>query len=87
MTERKDEQEAREALARANREAETLGGSSMARAGQRLVDHFTGADAKAEADDGAPDPIEIWGRRIGRGLSLLLFCYLLWELGQTLSAR
>lgn len=51
---------AREALARAEAEGETVGGSALARAAR-----------DAAGADGATDPIELWGRRIGRALSLL----------------
>lgn len=59
------EREAREVLERARRDSETLGGSSVARAARRLGDHFAGRDAEPQ------DPVELWGRRIGRGLSLI----------------
>ena len=68
------EQEAREVLDRLARESETLGSSAAARAAgwrSRLSDHFSGRDAVDEAQDGAADPIELWGRRIGRILSLI----------------
>jgi hypothetical protein len=64
------EREAREALDRVAREAETIGGSSLGRIGRRVGDHFAARDAVGETDDGT-DPIELWGRRIGRALSLL----------------
>jgi hypothetical protein len=38
---------------------------------QRLLDHFAGRDALREAGKDAPDPAELWGRRIGRALSLI----------------
>lgn len=57
---------AREALARAEAEGETVGGSALARAARRAGEHFAARDAA-----GATDPIELWGRRIGRALSLL----------------
>lgn len=69
--------EAADALERVARESETLGGSTLARAAKRVGDHFSGADAIGEADDGATDPIEVWGRRIGRALSVILFIVLL----------
>jgi hypothetical protein len=40
----------------------TFAGSAMADAARRAVDHFGAKDA--------PDPVELWGRRIGRALSL-----------------
>jgi hypothetical protein len=64
------EREAREALDRVARESETIGGSSLGRVGRRLGGHFAAQDAVGEADGGT-DPIELWGRRIGRALSLI----------------
>lgn len=60
---------AREVLSGVVRDGEVLGTSGFARtlrrAGDQLGGHFAGRDA----DPG--DPIEIWGRRIGRGLALV----------------
>ena len=82
MTDSKQDhdRDASEALARVSRESETLGGSGIARAGQRLGKHFSGADAAVEAG-GAPDWAEVWGRRIGRGLSLVGVVVLAYLLG------
>jgi hypothetical protein len=55
------QREAREALDRVEREQQGVLGSSMARA----ADHFAGKDAPPD------DPAELWGRRIGRALSLI----------------
>ena len=66
--------ESRAALDRVRRDSETMLGSSMGRA----ADHFTGADAPEG------DRIELWGRRIGRGLSLLGVVVLAWWLGHQL---
>ncbi|MBJ6126617.1 hypothetical protein [Microvirga splendida] len=63
--------EAREALERVQRDTDTLGSSAMARMGRRAGDHFGGRDAIGSAADGGTDPIELWGRRIGRILSLI----------------
>ena len=60
--------EAQRALDRAARDAETVGTSALARAGRHVSDHFAARDAEAGAD---VDPIEVWGRRIGRALSLV----------------
>ena len=65
------ERGAREALERVRRDSESLGSSSLARAGRRVGDHFAGRDAAGEAEGGGTDPIEVWGRRIGRGLSVV----------------
>ncbi len=67
------EQEAREALERVRRDSEVAGTSSVARLGRRVGDHFGAKDAVGAGEDGATDPIEIWGRRIGRSLSLVAF--------------
>ena len=70
MREGEREREAREALERVARESETIGGSSLGRVGRRLGDHFAARDAIDEGE-GRGDPVEIWGRRIGRALSLI----------------
>lgn len=59
------------------RDSETIGASSTRRAANRARDHFAGADADAD------DRIEIWGRRIGRFLSLLFFIALVIYLAVT----
>jgi hypothetical protein len=64
------EREAREALERVERESETIGGSSLGRVGRRLGGHFAARDAIGDANGGT-DPVELWGRRIGRALSLI----------------
>ncbi|MBM6580909.1 hypothetical protein ILT44_12010 [Microvirga sp. BT689] len=65
------EREAQEALERVRRDSETLGSSALARMGRRAGDHFGGKDAIGSAENGGTDPIELWGRRIGRALSLI----------------
>ena len=81
------ERESREALERVARDSEVLGTSALARTARRVGDHFAGADAKGEAEDGGTDPIEVWGRRIGRCLSLVLFIVLLVGLIQMFAER
>jgi len=49
------------------RENDNVGSSALERAARRATDHFGAKDAPAS------DPIELWGRRIGRGLSLIAF--------------
>ena len=68
MTPRDEERvrEAHEALRRVEAETESIGTSALARAAR----HMSGADAPAD------DRIEVWGRRIGRGLGLLFALYL-----------
>jgi cytochrome c-type biogenesis protein CcmH/NrfG len=70
----REEATRREALAELERlrERETFGTSALAQAARRATDHFAAKDAVGEAD-GATDRIELWGRRIGRGLSLVAF--------------
>lgn len=59
----------REALAalQALTERDTFATSALARTAQRASDHFSAKDAAGE------DGIELWGRRIGRGLGLAGF--------------
>ena len=70
---REQEEKKREAqriLNRVEREAEQVGTSSMARTANKVRGHFLGEDA-SEAD-----PIEIWGKRIGRILAAIVFVVL-----------
>ena len=77
MTDPREREEAqrREALASLRQlgERDTFATSALARTAQRATDHFAAKDAVADARaaDGSVDRIELWGRRIGRGLSLL----------------
>ena len=59
-------EEARRALDAVQRDSHLLGGSAMA----RVAEHFSGGDAPEG------DRIEVWGRRIGRILSLAFALYL-----------
>lgn len=56
-------------LAGVTRDGEVIGSSGFARtleaAGKRMTGHFSAQDAAGE------DAVEIWGRRIGRGLALV----------------
>ena len=70
MNDTERQREAREALERVARESETIGNSSLDRVGRRIGDHFSARDAVDEAE-GATDPVELWGRRVGRALSLI----------------
>lgn len=63
--------------ARVARESETLLASSM----RRAADHLGGADAPAD------DPIEKWGRRIGRTLGVIVAIYLAVQLYLLLSGQ
>lgn len=66
--------EAKATLERVKRDQEGLLGSSMGRA----ADHFSAKDAPEG------DKIELWGRRIGRALSLIGVVLLAWWLGHQL---
>jgi hypothetical protein len=63
---------ARERLQSLGHETETVGSSSLVRAAKRAADHFAARDTEVAAG-GMPDPVELWGRRIGRALSLAAF--------------
>jgi hypothetical protein len=75
--------EARTALDRLRHEGDSVGSSAMAQAARRAADHFAGRDAIGAAEHGETDPAELWGRRIGRGLSLAVFVVLVIYLWQT----
>ena len=80
--------EAKQAIERAHRDSETLGGSTMARAAgekaQGWADHFLAKDANGLGNGGETDFAELWGRRIGRSLSLIGVIVLAYMLGQQL---
>jgi hypothetical protein len=69
----REEEQRREALAslKSLGESDTFATSALARTAKRATDHFSARDAIGP--DGAVDRIELWGRRIGRGLSLAGF--------------
>lgn len=64
------DKESRRILDRVNIDSETVGTSSLARSAEKTRDHFLGKDADPD------DPIEIWGKRIGRVLSIAIVLYL-----------
>ncbi|RNC96960.1 MAG: hypothetical protein ED558_03705 [Oricola sp.] len=67
------EEEARKVIERVERESEIVGRSSFVRAAGKARDHLTAAEAE--------DPVEVWGRRVGRALSVIAFIGLaLWLL-------
>ena len=73
-THERDEARRREALQTLQgleRGTPTFAGSSLSHAARRAADHFAGKDAVGAGEAGATDPVELWGRRIGRGLSLI----------------
>jgi hypothetical protein len=59
--------EALDTLGRLKRDEGAVGTSAMA----RMTAHFAARDAIADGEHGATDRIELWGRRIGRLLSLI----------------
>jgi hypothetical protein len=67
----REEERRREALAtlKSLGENDTFVTSALARTARRATDHFSARDAVGP--DGKVDSIELWGRRIGRGLSLV----------------
>ena len=70
----REEEQRREALRTLDtlRESDTFATSALARTARRAGDHFAARDAMRDAvgRDGSVDKIELWGRRVGRGLSL-----------------
>jgi hypothetical protein len=71
MRDEERKRESEEALRRVARDSETVGSSALARNARRVGDHFSGRDAVGQGEAGETDPVEVWGRRIGRGLSLV----------------
>ena len=73
----REEEQRREALRTLEtlRDSDTFVSSALARTARRATDHFAARDAMKDAvtEDGSVDRIELWGRRIGRGLSLAAF--------------
>jgi hypothetical protein len=69
----REKEQRREALAalKSLGDTDTFATSALARTARRAGDHFAARDAMAA--DGSIDRIELWGRRIGRGLSLAGF--------------
>ncbi|MCE1235489.1 MAG: hypothetical protein LWW93_03940 [Hyphomicrobiales bacterium] len=74
-----------EALAGVVRDGEVVGAPGVARTleagAARLRGHFGAEDA--DPDDAA----EVWGRRIGRGLALIVAAGLVWHLATTYVLR
>ncbi|MGH6922960.1 MAG: hypothetical protein ACRED5_04240 [Propylenella sp.] len=70
-------EEARRELEHLRGETAFLGSSAMTRVARKARAHFSAADAPPE------DPAELWGRRIGRGLAVLLAVFLLSWLAAT----
>ena len=81
MSEEKRQQGAGEALERVARDSGAVGSSALARSARQVGDHFAGRDAIGVGECGETDPAEVWGRRIGRALSLLGVVALAYWLG------
>jgi len=65
-----DEASRREAFAVLDRlRQDARARASWTNARRRVVDHFAGRDAIGAARNGTTDPLELWGRRIGRGFN------------------
>lgn len=62
--------EAQRTLDRVSTESETIGTSSLVRMANKASAHMVADDAQGE------DQAEIWGRRVGRGLSVIAFIVL-----------
>ncbi|MAS04495.1 MAG: hypothetical protein CL534_07335 [Ahrensia sp.] len=70
------EEEARKTLERVAVDSEVIGQSTLARTVNRARSHMAADDADPE------DKVELWGRRVGRGLSLIAFLILaVWLVG------
>ncbi len=73
----KKQRDALKSIERVQAESEVVGTSAFRRTADRARDHFGGADADPN------DPIEILGKRIGRGLSLVFLVGLVYYLWPT----
>ena len=69
--------EARRDLERLTRQGEVVGTSAFVRAARSAGAHLRAAEAPAD------DRIEVWGRRIGRGLGVVFAVFLVWWLAVT----
>jgi hypothetical protein len=77
------QEEAQRALEGAARDSEALGVSSLARTARRVADDFGGRNEPRERSL-QTDPVEVWGRRVGRALSVPAALLLIWWLGHQL---
>ncbi len=68
---------AKEALKRVELDSETAGTSSLVRMAEKSRAHFSADDANQD------DRVEVWGRRIGRGLGLIFLIGLIVYLVRT----
>ena len=72
-----EERESKRILSRVDIDSETVGSSSFARSAEKTRNHFLGKDGNQD------DPIEVWGKRIGRVLSVIITISLLLYLYNT----
>jgi hypothetical protein len=72
--EEEQRKEARRILNRVERESEQVGASSMVRTANKVRDHFLGEEVSKD------DPIEVLGKRIARGLAVVVFVALAYSL-------
>jgi hypothetical protein len=66
-----NKRESQRILERVARDSESIGTSSLARTASRVSTHFMGKENRND------DAVEIWGKRIGRLLALIVFVILL----------
>lgn len=66
----KRQRESERVLERVSTESEVVGTSSFVRQANKVRDHLTGADGDQT------DPVEMWAKRFGRGLSIVAFILL-----------
>lgn len=71
------QEEAKRILERVKQDSETAGTSSMQRVADQMREHIGAADADQS------DWAELWGTRIGRGLGLVFFVFLVIYLTKT----
>lgn len=68
------QREAREILERAERDSVNVYSGALQKLGSRMALHFSGRDNEATAP---VDAVEVWAKRIGRVLAVVLFALLL----------
>lgn len=68
------QREAREILERAERDSVNVYSGALQKLGARMAAHFSARDG---APDTPVDHVEVWAKRIGRVLALVLFAVLL----------
>lgn len=66
----KRQRESERVLERVSTESEVVGTSSFVRQANRVRDHLTAADGDQS------DSVEVWAKRVARGLSIVVFVLL-----------